>query len=85
MCKTHIIVRKQTEGEVQYNDGEFAEIQTSGIDGIEKDLLLDTIQIDRDETGDSPEAFRRKLEVGMWLDIATQTVLTVQQPVVDRT
>jgi hypothetical protein len=85
MCKTHIIVRKQTEGEVQYNDGEFAEIQTSGIDGIEKDLLLDTIQIDRDDTGDTPEVFKRKLEVGMWFDITTETVFTAQQPVVERT
>lgn len=59
MCKTHIIVSTRTEGEVQYNDGEFAEIQTNGIDGIEKDLLLDTIQIDRDDTGDTPEVVKR--------------------------
>ena len=76
MCKTQIIVSKRTEGEVQHNGGEFAEIQTNGIDGIEKDLLLDTIQIDRDDIGDTPEVFKRKLEVGMWLDISTQTVLT---------
>ena len=78
MCNSHIIVSKQTEGEVQYNDGEFAEIQASGIGGIEKDLLPDTIQINRDDTGDTPEVFKRKLEAGMWLDITTQTVLTVQ-------
>jgi len=32
-------------GEVEYNDGEFAQIQTIGIEGGDKDLLLETIQM----------------------------------------
>lgn len=35
-----MIIRKKVEGEVQYNDADFVEIQTNGIEGIEKDLTL---------------------------------------------
>jgi hypothetical protein len=42
-----IVFREQVHGEVEFNDGEFAEIQTVGIEGIEKDLLLQTIQVHR--------------------------------------
>jgi hypothetical protein len=44
------ISRKRVHGEVEHNDGEFAEIQTVGIEGIEKDLLLETIQVHRCDT-----------------------------------
>jgi len=44
MAKTHII-RKRVEGKVEYNDGEFAEVRTKGIEGIENDLLLAVVQI----------------------------------------
>ena len=47
------ISRKRVHGEVEHNDGEFAEIQTVGIEGIEKDLLLETIQVHRCDTDDS--------------------------------
>ena len=81
MCKTHIINRKQIEGVVESNDGDFAEIETNGIEGIEEGLLLDTITIERNETKEEPEHFQRRLPVGMWVDI--ETVITVQQPIVE--
>ena len=34
-----MVVSKKVEGEVEYNDGDFAEVQTFGIEGIEKNLL----------------------------------------------
>ena len=45
--KTQTLICKRVEGEVEYNDGEFAEVLTNGIDGIEEDLALETIQIHR--------------------------------------
>ena len=66
-----MIIRKQVAGEVEYNEGEFAEIQTVGTEGIDKDLFLDRFQIDRSDTRDTPKAFKRRLPVGMWLDITT--------------
>jgi hypothetical protein len=65
------ISRKRVHGEVEHNDGEFAEIQTMGIEGIEKDLLLETIQVHRCDTDDSGEQFRDRYPVGSWLDIRT--------------
>jgi hypothetical protein len=50
MEKTRIVSHKRVQGEIEYNDGEFAEIQTVGIEGIEKDLLLETIQVHRGDT-----------------------------------
>ena len=50
MEKTEMVIRKKVEGRVDYNDGEFAEVQTVGIEGIEQDLLLETIQIHADDT-----------------------------------
>jgi hypothetical protein len=73
MEKTLMIVRKRVEGKVEYNDSEFAEIQTNGIEGIEKDLLLETIQIHRCDSGYSSEEFQQKFSVGTWLDILTIT------------
>ena len=43
---------KRVEGAVEYNDGEFAEVLTYGIEGIDKDLLLETIQIHPDDAAD---------------------------------
>ena len=37
MEKTEMAIRKKVEGRVDYNDGEFAEVQTVGIEGIEQD------------------------------------------------
>ena len=53
-----MIVTKRVEGEVEFNDGEFAEIQTYGIEGIEKDLLLKTVQIHREDTEDTSDDFK---------------------------
>jgi hypothetical protein len=74
--KTRMLTSKRVEGQVEYNDGEFAEIQTIGIEGIEKDLWLDTIQIHRDDTDNTPEEFQRRFPVGMRLGILTTTEIT---------
>ena len=71
-----MIVTKRLEGEVEFNDGEFAEIQTYGIEGIEKDLLLKTVQIHREDTDDTSDEFQRRLPVGTVLEIATTTEIT---------
>jgi hypothetical protein len=71
MEKTRIVSQKRVHGEVEYNDGEFAEIQTVGIEGLEKDMLLETIQAHREDTEDTPEEFQRRFPVGSWLDIFT--------------
>ena len=84
MDKTHII-RKKVEGKVKFNDGQFAEVQTVGIERIEKDLLLDTIQFHREDTTDAPEEFQQRFAPGMWLDISTTTEVTVQCGVVRKT
>jgi hypothetical protein len=64
-----MVMRKKVEGQIDYNDGEFAEVQSIGIKGIEKDLWLGTLQIHRENTRDTPEEFQRRFPVGMWLDI----------------
>ena len=78
MKQTRMVVRKRVEGRIDYNDGEFAEVQTVGIEGIEQDLLLKTIQIQREDTNDTPDEFQRRFPVGMWLDILTTTDITAQ-------
>jgi hypothetical protein len=50
MEKIGIVSQKRVHGEVESNEGEVAEIQTVGVDGIEKDLLLETIQLHRGDT-----------------------------------
>jgi hypothetical protein len=45
-----MVMRKKVEGQIDYNDGEFAKVQTIGIKGIEKDLWLGTLQIHRRST-----------------------------------
>lgn len=62
---------------MEYNDGAFAEVQTLGVEGIENDILLATIQINRCEVGDAPEEFRRSFQVGMWLEIFATTEIRV--------
>ncbi len=71
MDKTPLIFRKRVQGEIEYNDGEFAEIQTVGIDGIERNLLLATIQVHRDDTSHTCEQFQQELPVGSRLDVCT--------------
>ena len=76
MTKAHLVVCRAVEGVVDYNDGEFAEVQTVGIDGIETDLRLATIQVHREDTNDTPEEFQRRFPVGTWVDIRTTTEIT---------
>jgi hypothetical protein len=71
-----MVICKKVKGEIDYNDGEFAEVQTCGIEGIEKDLLLGTIQIHRENTSDTSEEFEHRFPVGIWLDIVTTTEIT---------
>jgi hypothetical protein len=52
--------------------------QTNGIEGIEKDLLLDTIQIHCCDTSDTPQEFQQRFPVGMWLEILTITEITAK-------
>ena len=79
-------VHKRLEGEVQYNDGQFAEVQTVGTEGHEQGLLLDTIQLHREDTNDTREEFHHRFPVGMWLDVWTTTkigsdpTLTLSKP-----
>ena len=78
MDQTRMVVRKRVEGRVDYNDGELAELQIVGIEGIELDLWLETIQLHREDTNDMPDEFRCRFPLGMWLDILTITVITTQ-------
>ena len=55
MEKNQMMTLKQVEGEVEYNYGELADIQTVGTDGIEKNLLLETIQMHRRGDTNAPE------------------------------
>ena len=73
-----VIVTKRVEGEVEFNDGEFAEVQTYGIEGIEKDLLLKTVQIHRENTDDTSDDFQKRFPVGTVLEITTTTELTIK-------
>jgi len=68
-----VTIMKKVAGEVDFNDGEFAEVKTIGVEGIEKDLWLGIFQIHREDTDDTPDEFRRRFSIGMRLDVATTT------------
>jgi len=68
--------RKRVEGEVVYNDGEFAEIETYGVEVYEEDPFLTTIQLHVEDTGDTAEQFQQRFPVGMWLSIWTTSEVT---------
>ena len=57
VLNTEMIIRKRTAGKILYNDGEFAEVQLVGIEGDEENLLLESTQIHRCDTDDSPRSF----------------------------
>jgi hypothetical protein len=76
MPKTQLIIRKVLEGRIAHNDGDFAEIERIGTEGIEKNLWLDTIQTHREDTNDTTEGFRRRFPVGTWVNICTTTEIT---------
>lgn len=72
-----MIIRKQLEGDVEFNNGEFAEVLTSGTDGDEKGLALDTIQLHVEDTEDTPEQFQQRFPVDSRVSIVTTTEVTV--------
>ena len=79
-----MIVTKKVEGEVDYNDGEFAEVKTIGIEGIENGLWLGTMQIHRANTEYTPDEFRERYPVGMLIQIvATTEIRPVSQSPLD--
>jgi hypothetical protein len=68
---------KRIEGQVEYNDGEFAEVLTYGIEGIEKNLHMEEIQLHRDYTEDTPQQFQQRFPVGTRLSIVTTTEIII--------
>ena len=68
-----MVITKEVEGVVDSNDGEFAEINTIGIEGIEDGIWLGTMQIRRVNMEDTWEEFLHRLPVGMRLQIVTTT------------
>jgi len=64
-----MVIRKKVKGVVEFNDGDFAEVQTVGIEGIEKNLLLWKIQLHRENTNDSRPEFQHSFAVDTWVDI----------------
>jgi hypothetical protein len=71
-----MITRKRAEGEVVYNNGEFAEVDICGIEGVEEGLFLETIQIHVEDTSDTREEFQQKFPIGTWLNIWATTEIT---------
>ena len=68
-----MLTSKRVEGKVDYNDGSFAEVFTYGIEGIEKGLNLERIQLHIEDTQDTPQEFQQRFSVGMTLSILTIT------------
>ena len=73
MEKLQLLARRRVKGEIQYNDGNFAEVQTAGIEGIDENILLKVIQLYVEDTDDTPEQFLRRFPVGSWIEITTTT------------
>ena len=59
-----LVITKKVEGEVDYNDGEFAEVRTIGIEGIENGLWLGTMQIHRAKIEYTPDEFGNGIPSG---------------------
>jgi hypothetical protein len=53
-----MIISKKVEGKVDYDDGEFEEVKTIGIERIEKNFWLGTVQIPA-KYKDTPDEFRQ--------------------------
>ena len=70
--KPRMLTSNRVEGTVEYNNGEFAEVLTYGIEGIDKSLLLETIQIHVEDTENTPEEFQQRFPVGATLGILSQ-------------
>ncbi len=78
-----VTTRKEVRGEVLYNAGDFDEIQTIGTEGIERDLLLETVQIHRSDTGDAAWDFQRRFKIGTLLHISTTIEARIDYPDLD--
>jgi hypothetical protein len=65
----------RVEGEVQYNDGWFAEIQLIGLEGADKGFLLGKMQVHREDTIYTAEEFRQLFRVGAKFEIQTAAEL----------
>ena len=59
-----MITHKTVDGEVVYNDGSFAEVETSGVEGGEACFFLGTVQLHVEDTEDTPQEFQRRFPVG---------------------
>ena len=73
MENNQTVVRKRVAGAIEFNDGEFSEIQTIGMEGIENNLILETLKIHHSDTENPSEEFQRRFPVGMRLGIVTTT------------
>jgi hypothetical protein len=71
-----MIIRKSVAGHVIYNDGDLAEIELVGVEGVEKNLVLDTMQVSIYETTDTKEQFLRRFPADMWLNMTLTTGIT---------
>ena len=79
-----MVVTKKVEGEIDYNDGDFAEVKTIGIEGTENELWLGTMQIHRAKFEYTSDEFRERYPVGMLLQIETTTeIRSVSQSPLD--
>jgi hypothetical protein len=72
-----VLTIARREGPVVYNNGDIAEVEAGGVEGEEKGLFLETIQLDAGDTGDTPEEFQRRFPVGTWLKLSITTEITV--------
>ena len=73
-----MLTRKRVEGKVEDNDGSFADVLIFGLEGIEENLLLETIQIHREDTEDTPKEFQKRFPVGTTVIILTTTEIMVK-------
>ena len=68
-----LTVQQKMEGKVVFNDGDFAEIEVSGVEGEEAGLLLETMQAHRGYTSDTNEEFRQRFGVATKLRVVVTT------------
>jgi hypothetical protein len=71
-----MIIRKSLAGHVSYNDGDLVEIELVGVEGVEKNLVLDTTQVSIYETTDTKEQFLQRFPAGTWLNMTLTTEIT---------
>ena len=77
MSETQFVLSK-VRGLVVHNDGQFAEVELGGIEGIEENIFLTTIQLHVEHTQMTEEEFRNRFPVG-----ASMTIRTVRTVLLD--